>query len=442
MPIDAGTAPEQIRTWTRRDSVILAALLVATLLTRLMASYVWWSDASTDPDAYVGIARAIAAGDGFCTPGTKSPTAYRPPLYPLLLSLVMTNEPAVNAAMICALNIFLAILCINVSFLSGRSISTSVGTWAACLLILDPLLNRVTSLPMTETTFTRLTATAVLLLSVDDPLSISKNRWVARFVLHSVGWFLALAALCRPTIWPFIGLYTIGLLFVHRRQWREVVVPLAAMWLAILVVVSPWVIRNQLVLGSPILTTTHGGYTLLLGNNPVFYDEVARKPWGTVWDGASLERWQHAMLAEMDADLGPNADEVAADRWQAAKAWGHIQADPAGFGWAVWYRVRSLWSLAPRGPKGEALPVAVRWLVAGWYATLFGLAIAGAVIWYRDHRPGLWVLLLFIASIQGMHLIYWTDTRMRAPLHPVLALLAAVAVDRGWRAWRRTAMVD
>ncbi|HUQ68955.1 MAG TPA: hypothetical protein VM165_05500, partial [Planctomycetaceae bacterium] len=246
----------------------------------------------------------------------------------------------------------------------------------------------------------------------------------------AAGMFLGLAALCRPTIWPFIGLYSLSMIAIHRQRLREIILPLATMWLVIAAVVSPWVIRNQLVMGHPILTTTHGGYTLLLGNNPVFYDEVARQPWGTVWDGGSLDRWQRGMLAEMDAELGPNADEVARDRWQAARAWRHITDDPAGFGWAVWYRVRSLWSLSPRGKAGESLPGVVCWLVAGWYAALFGLAIAGGVIWARERRPGLWVLLLFIASVQMMHLVYWTDTRMRAPLHPVLAVLAATAVER------------
>ncbi|MFX9077435.1 hypothetical protein ABTN32_20465, partial [Acinetobacter baumannii] len=47
--------------------------------------------------------------------------------------------------------------------------------------------------------------------------------------------------------------------------------------------VSPWLVRNWLVFGVPILTTTHGGYTLLLGNNSVFTQDVVQQPWGTVW---------------------------------------------------------------------------------------------------------------------------------------------------------------
>jgi hypothetical protein len=431
VPIDAEHQPPNALPLSQVEKLALGGLLALTILTRLLAIWLWWPDALTDPDAYVGIAHAIAAEDGFYTPGTTTPTAYRPPLYPCLLACwhVEPAEQRPSPWAICGWNELFSVLLVLVVLSAGLSLGTlRLFLIAASILVLDPLLIRATPVPMTELCFTTLTTAALLLL-----LGGQRDACLPPRLLTFAGCLLGLAALCRPTIWPFIGLYSLGMLVVHRRQLRAAGVSLAVMWLTIAVVVSPWVIRNQLVMGHPILTTTHGGYTLLLGNNRVFYDEVARRPWGTVWDGDSLDRWQRGMLAEMDTDLGPNADEVAKDRWQARRAWRHIAGDPAGFGWAVWYRVRSLWSLSPRGPAGESLPGIVRWLVALWYAALFGLAVAGAVIWYRSRQPGLWVLLTFIASLQLLHLVYWTDTRMRAPLHPVLAVLAAVAIDAAVR---------
>ena len=49
-------------------------------------------------------------------------------------------------------------------------------------------------------------------------------------------------------------------------------------------VVSPWVIRNRLVFGRWIATTTHGGYTLLLGNNPDFYRHLRQRSVGPSLD--------------------------------------------------------------------------------------------------------------------------------------------------------------
>ncbi len=54
-------------------------------------------------------------------------------------------------------------------------------------------------------------------------------------------------------------------------------------WLTLLALgltIAPWPIRNQVRFGRPIVTTTHGGYTLLLSNNPVYYSEVVLEPWG------------------------------------------------------------------------------------------------------------------------------------------------------------------
>src|SRR5262249_51902540 len=52
--------------------------------------------------------------------------------------------------------------------------------------------------------------------------------------------------------------------------WR--LVNLAGLLMAAAAVVSPWAIRNYRGFGKPIVTTTHGGYTLFLGNNGEFYD--------------------------------------------------------------------------------------------------------------------------------------------------------------------------
>ena len=50
-------------------------------------------------------------------------------------------------------------------------------------------------------------------------------------------------------------------------------------------VLAPWAVRNALVLGEPVWTTTHGGYTLALANNEVYYRDVLGGSPGQVWYG-------------------------------------------------------------------------------------------------------------------------------------------------------------
>ncbi len=59
--------------------IILAVLLRAAVMVR-------GSGAFDDPDNYLPMARSLASGEGFSFKG--HPTAYRPPLYPMLVPAV------------------------------------------------------------------------------------------------------------------------------------------------------------------------------------------------------------------------------------------------------------------------------------------------------------------------------------------------------------------
>lgn len=213
------------------------------------------------------------------------------------------------------------------------------------------------------------------------------------------------------------------------------------------VVVCPWLVRNVLVFGRPIFTTTHGGYTLLLGNNPVFYREVVDRPWGTVWQGESLSQWNESLETAMRQEHPPIESEPARDRWMVRRAIRNIGDQPAEFLSACRLRMLRFWNVAPLGPATDAIRrmwlrfcqaigqenwkphahaavTVVRWGLSLFYGTimiglLLSLVRMDRAEWQR-YRP----LLLLIAAFCVVHLFYWTNTRMRAPLIPAIALLA------------------
>lgn len=194
------------------------------------------------------------------------------------------------------------------------------------------------------------------------------------------------------------------------------------------IVLLPWGLRNLSVFGRPILMTTHGGYTLLLGNNPDFDREVVTQPWGTVWDGShggGQQAWVERVNREMvDAGI---VGEVAQDRWLKDRAWSNIAADPAMFLRACWLRLRRFWGLMPVEGASNQSPV-VRWGVGAFYGFVFFGAIFGAFHVKRWWSSNWWPPVLMVAAFMGAHLAYWTNTRMRAPVMPVIAVLAAT----GW----------
>jgi hypothetical protein len=227
------------------------------------------------------------------------------------------------------------------------------------------------------------------------------------------------------------------------------------MALGLAVCLLPWGARNYLQLGTTKLTTTHGGYTLLLGNNPEFYAFLREADWGAIWDSRRLDRaWLRrdelagpaddlfSLAGEpMTASVPPQPamhrctrTEIEDDQLAYALARRYIREDRPMFIWASLHRIASLWHLLPHAtvtpePTWRTL---LRWSTAAWYGALFGLVVVGMVrLRGRLLRlPWLWGLLLTL-TFTAVHAIYWSNLRMRAPLMPVLALVAAAAVASG-----------
>jgi len=86
------------------------------------------------------------------------------------------------------------------------------------------------------------------------------------------------------------------------------------------------------------------------------------------------------------------------------------------------HRVKSLWTPFPRtGPAALRLPAAC------FAIALFAAAVVG---WIRL-GPVWFAGLLLAAPIVAttlLHAVYWSNIRMRAPLEPLLAILAVAAI--------------
>ncbi len=423
------------RAGKRPDVQIGLFLVVLTLVVRLVVILGLRGQLTEDIDGYLGIARQIADGNGFVNPETGQPTAFRPPLYPILLAGWLPFGPA--AFGVAVLHVILAAATVVLTFGTGRRLGLSNlrSAIAGGLIACDPLLARYAALPMTETLATFL-AVSLLILS----FGMKRNQRILQ------GIAFGLAVLCRPTFWVFGGFAVIvwtvdawrtrqtGLLTALRNRIPWVTV------LTALVVVLPWVIRNAIVIEHPIVMTTHGGYTLLLGNNPVFAEEVVQQPSGTVWGGESLRRWQQSLEDAMRADGVAMEDEIARDRYLKNRAVQFIRAEPVTFLHACWLRFRRFWGMSPPESATDAIGQlwkritgheesvtvvqgSVRWSVRIFYGVLFAAALWGGVCiaGRSDWRP----VLGLIISLMLVHLVYWSNARMRAPTMPAIALLAA-----------------
>lgn len=412
----------------------LAAILLGAAALRIAVVWTLQTNLTDDRDAYLALARQVSAGHGFSVPGSDPPlpTAYRPPLYPLMLAPLHSSPLAVGLLQ-AALGTWTVGLTWTIA--RRRNLAPWQAAAAAMFVAADPLLLQYTSFPMTETlcTFSTAALLAVALPAGANAVPRSRSRQVALGALFGLG------VLCRPTLWAYAVCVVVA--WIWQRLFSRDAVPSGRRpagasglvhgvpWLTLIAAaafVAPWMLRNWFQLGSPVVTTTHGGYTLLLGNNPAFYREVVDQPLGTVWDGShgpGQAAWAEEIQREMA--LAGAASEVERDRWMSRRAWRHILEQPGLFGRACLLRLIRFWNVVPSGPAAEGLPPIVWYAVGAWYLVVFALALRGLWrSWRSGFRPWL-PLVLLIAGFTAVHLLYWSNVRMRAPVMPAVAVLAA-----------------
>ncbi|MCG6156066.1 ArnT family glycosyltransferase [Rubinisphaera margarita] len=411
-------------------------LLLIAFALRMAMILLRFDELQQDRDLYLGLAEKIWQGAGFLNPFTDEPTAFRPPMYVFLVALFRGIAGDWGLAL---LHGAAGMVTVWATCRCGFEMSLRWGAIAAGTIVaLDPLLIRYSSLAMTEVVFTAL-------LSLTMLCWFYSRRSFGLTVL--TGLSFGVSALCRPTIWPMLlvipVLAALGrLLWKAGRQedlefasWKFLLGHLFVVGLTAFLVVLPWGLRNQLVLGQFKMTTTHGGYTLLLGNNSTFYEAVVQKPLGTTWgdypveDPRSQTQWYGRLTQELN-DQGLTG-EFERDKAQYDLAFQEISENPGVFLQSCLLRQLRLWSPVPQGEEANALPGVVFFGLWMFYGTLYVLAIAGITISLRLKRepwPLIWLLAMII-TLAVVHTFYWSNARMRAPLIPALALLAGVTVD-------------
>jgi hypothetical protein len=223
--------------------------------------------------------------------------------------------------------------------------------------------------------------------------------------------------------------------------WR--VANVAGLLVVAAMVVSPWAVRNYRVFGKAIVTTTHGGYTLYLANNEWFYDWLRDDRTGLPWTPQLGSGFRNVL------SFGSTDSEIGYDGWCYADVTRTIQQRPYDFAISCLYRLGQLWSPLPNQLTWyESLSKwLLRYATCAWYCGVYALAVMG--IWRLSaahgtprrafptvvgriaalfQSPWVWGALLCVA-FTAAHTFYWTNLRMRAPLMPFVAMVAAAGFN-------------
>jgi 4-amino-4-deoxy-L-arabinose transferase-like glycosyltransferase len=365
-----------------------------------------------DESDYYLIAWNLSAGRGFSQSPPGQPaeaTAYRSPLYPLILAALFRlvgPDPEVGIV----LNRALAVLLIPLAYALGRALhGDRAGLVAAALAAFWPHGYYFAGNLMTEL-LAAVAATGMMLLLVRLAIRPSVGAAAA------AGAAVALAVLTRGSFLAPAAMLLPWLLAepLRTRAWR---VP-AAFGGAFAVVMLPWIVRNALLFGAPIAGTTGGGDVFAGAHAP---ETVVTLPGGWTPPGLGQDG-----LSEVERD---------ARAWRVGMS--HVGAMDAGTLIRLGVlKLLRFWAPVQRVVFDRVCP-ACNVVVSALYLPAVVLAVVGLIELRR--RTSLFaVAALVVVGLNLLTLVFWGGTRLRAPFEPFFWALAGSAAAARMEARRRT----
>lgn len=190
------------------------------------------------------IARSVAEGKGYGNPyfADTGPTAWLAPVFPYLLSgvfKVFGVYTKASALAILSLDcLFGALTCIPVFFIALESFGERAAPWAGWIWIFFPYSIYISADFIWDTSLVVLLM-AILFLVV---LKLeSAPRWWPWLGFGLLAGFTALTNPVTLAPMPFLALWILWRLYCKRQSWFA---PGAAALLGVVIVVSPWFVRN------------------------------------------------------------------------------------------------------------------------------------------------------------------------------------------------------
>jgi len=382
----------------------LLALLFIGLLVRVAATLLTDDVAvlTADDKSYVERVEQFMQGEGF-----KMRGFVRPPLYFAALALVwqlcsllgidewvlVTKLLQCIAGTATALPVYASALAI-----AGRR----TARFAAAFVLFDPTLIAYTHLLWPDIVYALIVA-----IVFDGIRRLAPDRPVRALAL---GALTGAALLLRP----IFGLYTLLL----AGSWLKRLGALPALRLVLMfggaaaIVITPWVVRNQMLYGPTILIENLGPYNLWIGNDPrpatrIFYE------WFSLGDPVVRSRVAFAKGTDAIAD-DPYGFAVRSVR-RAINLWGF-----------EYFVVRQL-SFNGYGPVEKGTFLFFFWLLQIGYTITFLTAAIGLPTALRDSHFRLLVVnaALFTIAIAAMV----STTRYRVSFHFILAIASGVGLS-------------
>ncbi|MFP5322064.1 MAG: glycosyltransferase family 39 protein [Acidimicrobiia bacterium] len=368
-----------------------------------------------DQYGYVRYGREIAAGDGYVSYTTGTPTAYYPVGYPALLAglfwlLAHTPLPDELPAAVAVLHAVLGAATVGFVWLLARRALGPVAGWVAAVVVaVHPDLIAYGSSYALETAFVAFALGALAVLAGHDWASgpPSSRRLLA------FGLALGVAGLIRPFALPFL-LALAGAVAATGVGWRRCVRAVAVAGVAAVLVLTPWTVRNAVRLDAFVPISTNLGDTACMsrfvGSEGGF--AWAAHEWCADPTLPDVERSAENLRLAAEFVRTHPAEELALVGRRFTKMFGHghsglDEAEASG-----------------RGPLPEDVRRVAEGLSDAWFAFVLALGVPGVLLTLRRWReaPARALVAIPALVLLVIPLGLWGAPRFAMPLAPFLAV--------------------
>lgn len=408
--------------WTRRERVALAALVVLALVIRaahvlFMQESPYFEAPVMDGAYHLEWARSLAAGEVF-----QDGPFFRAPLYPWLLSLLLTltGDDLFWTRMLQAP---LGAATVVLTTLLGRRLGGPLAGWVAGVLAATSwvlvyfdgeFLIPVLAVPLN-------------LLALWLTLCLGPASSPRRVGAAGAAW--GVAALARPNVLLLLPVLALWLLLRRRVEgalrWGLVLSFTAGALLPVL----PITAFNRIAGGDWVLISSQAGVNLWIGNNPESDGSSAVVP------GTRAGWWEgfYDSIAMAEAEEGRSLRPSEVSRFYSGKAIDWMKASPGPAGGHLIRKARLFLSDVELGnnldveffskqfdPISRLNPIG--------FSVFLGLGLLGLVLVSMrggDHLPAWSFVLVYSLGV----IAFFVCSRFRVPLLPVLMAYSGVAVS-------------
>ena len=392
---------------------VLLALFAIAFLLRLLAGLMRGPDFVDEGYSfYATLARTWLAGGGFCYDPFVDCTI-RMPLYPLLVAPFLAADAAFPWLIVLQSLVDAALVWIAYA-MATELFNARAGVVAAVATAFNPYAITHASSFQETVIFNALITVAIYLL-------ITASRAGNPRHYAAAGTLLALATLTTvrmafllpvAVIWAAMSGPDATLPTRARRA--------ALVGVPIVLLLGGWALRNQQLIGAPVLST-ESGLSLWIANNPLTMSVLPNQSIDLVEDRA------RGLLAEehQRAIASLESDPVAQDQYYARLGWRYIATQPAAalsggvkkawFGWVGWLSPARDW------------PIQLAYALV--FLPLNVLALVG--LWRARRLGGPHTLMrLLVVTFLITTAVFWAHTSHRSFLHLFEIIYAASVLTK------------